>query len=275
MRSHIKLFLYYLVVSIIVIYCVFPFLWQIITALKTPEQVFKMPPDWLPEKFYLNNFHEVFKTGKFVAYLRNSLIVSSVTTIICIIFGSLGGYAISRFKFAGKGIILSSILAISIFPQIIVIGPLFLFFSRIGILNTHLSLIIPYVAFNLPLTIWILTNFYKDIPIELEEAAKVDGCNLLQLLIKIILPVSAPGIFTASMLIFINAWNEFILALTFTYNEASRTVPVGIAMFPGLHFVPWDTIAAASVIVTLPLVLMVLIFQNKVIAGLTAGSVKG
>lgn len=253
----------------------FPFYWQLITALKPPEQVFKMPPTWWPERLYLNNFVEVFRSQPFFDFIRNSLIVSTLTTLFCLVVGSMAAYSLARLQIRGKYIFLFAVLAVAIFPQVSVVSPLFLVFKKLDWLNTYQALIIPYIAFNLPLTIWILTSFFSDIPSDLEESAKVDGCNSIQAMVKIIFPVAVPGIFTAAILIFIAAWNEFLLALVFTYDEVARTVPVGIALFPGVHHVPWDTIAAASVIVTAPVIAIVLIFQKRVISGLTSGSVKG
>lgn len=268
--------LFFLVVTLLFV-CIslFPFYWQLITALKPPEQVFSMPPKWLPDRLYLNNFVEVFQSQPFLDFIKNSVIVSGVTTIFCLMVGSMAAYALARLNVRGKHIFLFAVLAVAIFPQVSVVSPLFLVFKELNWLNTYQALIIPYLAFNLPLTIWILTSFFSDIPAELEESAKVDGCNSIQAMIKIVFPLAVPGLFTAAILIFIAAWNEFLLALVFTYDEAARTVPVGIALFPGVHHIPWDTIAAASIIVTVPLIAIVLMFQKRVVSGLTSGSVKG
>jgi multiple sugar transport system permease protein len=267
--------IFYLITAGFVLFCLFPFIWQILTALKPPEQLFKMPPDWFPSRLYLNNFIDVMQTQSFFVYIRNSFIVASLSTIVCLLFGSLAAYALSRLRIKGKSIFLLKVLAVAIFPQVSIVSPLFLFFRDLNWLNTYQSLIVPYVTFNLPLTIWILTSFFNEIPKELDEAAKIDGCSSLQVMRKVIFPIALPGMFTASILIFIASWNEFLFSLIFTYDENARTVPVGIALFPGLHSVPWDTIAAASVIVTLPLIIIVLLFQKRVISGLTSGSVKG
>jgi multiple sugar transport system permease protein len=174
-----------------------------------------------------------------------------------------------------KGFILITILSVSMFPPIATVSPLFLIIRSMGLRDTYLALIFPYATFALPLSIWILTNFFREIPDELNEAAVIDGCTPFQTFRRIFLPLAAPGVFTAAILIFIFAWNEFLLALTFTATEKSRTIPVGIALFPGLHEIPWAEIAAASIIVTVPLILIVLIFQRRILAGLTAGAVKG
>ncbi|MGH7597176.1 MAG: carbohydrate ABC transporter permease [bacterium] len=166
------------------------------------------------------------------------------------------------------------VLAVSMFPPIATVSPLYLIIRSLGWRDTYLALIFPYATFALPLAIWILTNFFKKIPDELAEAAVIDGCTPLQIFRRIFLPLAAPGVFTAAILIFIFAWNEFLMALTFTATEKSRTIPVEIALFPGIHEIPWAEIAAASIIVTVPLILLVLIFQRRILAGLTAGAVK-
>lgn len=279
MRKKLKYYIqqsfFFIVTVSFVVFSLFPFYWQIVTALKPPKQVFAMPPDWWPERLYLDNFIEVFRSQPFFAYIRNSLIVAGLATLFCLLVGSLAAYALARLNVRGKHLFLFAVLAVAIFPQVSVVSPLFLLFKQLDWLNTYQALVIPYIAFNLPLTIWILTSFFADIPSELEEAAKVDGCSTLQAMVRIILPLAVPGLFTAAILVFIAAWNEFLLALVFTYDEAARTVPVGIALFPGVHHIPWDTIAAASVIVTVPLIVIVLLFQKRVISGLTSGSVKG
>lgn len=267
--------LFYGMVGLVVFFIAFPFLWQILTSFKPPEQLYKMPPDWWPSRFYLGSYQAVFITRPFLTNLKNSFIVAGTTTLFSLLVGSLSAYALARLHFRGKRLILSMVLAVSMFPGIAIVSPLFLFMRNIGLLNTYFALILPYTTFTMPLTIWVLTNFFKEIPFDLEEAARVDGCTPLRAFAQVIMPLAAPGMFTTAILVFIFAWNEFLLALIFTTKAALRTVTVAIAMFPGEHEIPWGDIAAASVVVTVPLIILVLIFQRRIIAGLTAGAVKG
>lgn len=268
-------FTFYLAVALFVGISLFPFLWQISTSLKGPEQIFKMPPEWIPSRFYFENYKAVFAGRPFHRNLLNSFVTAGSTTAFSVFVASFCAYALARLKFRFKGLILSLVLSVSMFPAIAIISPLFLFMKEMHLINTYMALILPYTTFSMPLSIWNLTSFFREIPFELEEAAKVDGCTPFQAFRQVIIPLAAPGLFTTAILVFISAWNEFLFALTFTTNDAARTVPVAIAMFPGLHEIPWAEIAAASVVVTLPLVALVLLFQRRIIAGLTSGAVKG
>jgi multiple sugar transport system permease protein len=207
--------------------------------------------------------------------LKNSFIVASSTTLFSLFVSSFAAYALARLKFKGKAIILSLVLSVSMFPGIAIVSPLFIFLKNVNLLNSYLGLILTYTTFAIPLSLWILTSFFKEIPFELEESAKVDGATPMQAFLKIIMPLATPGMFTTAILTFIAAWNEFLFALVFNTQDSMRTVPVGIAMFPGEHDLPWGDIAAASVVVTVPLIIMVLLFQKRIISGLTAGAVKG
>ena len=260
----------------LILYIIFPFYWQVSTSFKSPDEMFKKPPSIFPKSLYFRNYIEVFTSGRpFGRYILNSFIVSSSTTIASILIGSFAAYALSRSQFRGKNIFLGGILGLAMFPQIAILSPIFTIFRKLGLLNTYAALILPYTTFSLPLSIWILTNFFKDIPVEIEEAALIDGCTPLQVLRRVIAPLAAPGVFTCAILVFIYAWNEFLFALTLNTRDAMRTITVGITMFPGLYEIPWGTIFAASTLVTLPLIILVLLFQRKIIAGLTAGAVKG
>jgi multiple sugar transport system permease protein len=253
-----------------------PFLWQVLTSLKSPGEIFQAPPSVFPDRLYTQNYEDVFTSGvPFHLYLRNSLIVAGLTTLICLIIGSFASYVLARFRFKGQALFLGILLAVAMFPQVAIISPLFLFFRDLGLLNTYPGLILPYTTFALPLTVWILTSFFRELPTDLEDAALIDGCSPFQSFYRIIVPLAAPGMVTAAILVFIFAWNEFLFALIFNTANHMRTVTVGITMFPGLHEVPWGTIFAASTIITLPLVLMVLVLQRRIVQGLTAGSVKG
>lgn len=233
-------------------------------------------PETAPEPWpVLTNYRRVFTQNPFVVYLMNSAIVASVTTIACLLVGCLCAYALARLTFPFRDAILSLILAVSMFPPIAVVSPLFLVLKKLHLLNTYAALIIPYTVFGLPLTVWTLTSFFRDLPLELEESARVDGCTRLRAFVEIFLPLAAPGVFTCAILVFIFAWNEFLFALLFMTRDAMRTVTVGITMYPGQYETPWGTVFAAATIVTLPLVVVVFVLQKRIIAGLTAGAVKG
>lgn len=265
---------FYVGVGLFVLVTMFPFLWQFMTSVKSPQELYLMPPTWWPS-WDFGSYVAVFTKRPFLTYLKNSLIVSSLTTVYCIAIGSFCAYALARLKFRFKKFILTLVLAVSMFPAIAILSPIFILLKDLKLLNTYSGLILPYTTFGLPLTIWILTSFFREIPKELEESAAVDGCSKIAAFFRIIVPLAAPGMFTTAILVFIHSWNEFLFALTFMTTDKMRTVPVGIAMFPGEHELPWGDISAASVVVTVPLIILVLIFQRRIIAGLTSGAVKG
>lgn len=252
-----------------------PFIWQLITSLKTPGQLYKMPPDWWPEQFYLQNYINTFVNYPFFNYIMNSFLVAGVTTLFCLFVASFIAYAVARLNIKGKSFIMLIVLSVSMFPPIAIISPLYIMMKNVGLLNTYVALIIPYTTFALPLAIWNLSTFFKTIPLELEESAKIDGASTFQTYYKIIVPLAIPGIFTTAIIVFVTAWNEFLFALTFNTKEMMRTVPVGISMFQGQYDLPWGEIASATIIVTVPLIILVLFFQKRVVSGLTSGAVKG
>jgi trehalose/maltose transport system permease protein len=259
------------------IYLVFPFFWAISSSLKSQSQLFATPTVYWPSHPRWKNYLEVFTIQPFAHNLLNSAVVAGFTTLVALAIGSFAAYALGKYRFRGKRPVYYTILGVSVFPQISILGGMFALVRAIGIYNTWWSLILSYMIFTLPFTIWILTSFVREIPGELEEAAVMDGASPLRTLWSVLLPVMAPGLVTAGLLAFIGAWNEFLFALTFTIDNQSRTVPVAIALFAGSspHELPWAQIMAASVIVTIPLLVLVLAFQNRIIAGLTAGAVKG
>ncbi|MDI6600252.1 MAG: carbohydrate ABC transporter permease [Thermoanaerobacteraceae bacterium] len=253
----------------------FPFIWQILTSIKSERELWSIPPIWIPKKINLDYYYSVFIKRPFLTYIKNSFIVASSTTVFSVLVASFASYALARLHFKGKNIILSLVLAVSMFPGIAIVSPLYIFMMNVHLLNTYIGLIIPYTTFTLPLAIWNLTTFFREIPFELEESARVDGATYMQTFMRIIFPLAAPGVFTTAILSFISAWNEFLFALVFNTKDMMRTVPVAIAMFPGEHELPWGDMAAASVVVTIPLIIIVLIFQRRIISGLTAGAIKG
>ncbi len=256
-------------------FCIGPFLYMAGVALaKSPD--FLLPGENF--NFTFENFINVVTEDSlhFLEYLRNSLLISLISSVACIAIASLTAYAITRMPLPGKNIFFFTVLAVSLFPQIGLVGYLFKLMTKLGWINTYPGLIMPYIAWTLPLSLWILTSYFSSIPVDLEEAALVDGCSRIKILIKITLPLALPGLFSVLLLAFIFAFNEFMFALMLTTDYHARTIPVGIAMFQGLHGqIPWPNIMAASVVTTLPIVIITLIFQRHIISGLTKGAVKG
>jgi multiple sugar transport system permease protein len=273
-KSFINKYLFIMGVCLAVAFSLVPFVLFVSSAFKSQAQVTSIPPRWWPD-FSFTFFRSALKNYGIMHYLLNSIIVAGSTTLITITLGTLGGYALARLTKRWGHLILMGILACAMFPQIAIAGPIWRFLQMMGWLNTYHGLVLPYVALTLPLAIWILTLFFQEIPRELESAGLVDGCTRFGTLIRVVLPVSTPGLFTASILCFIYAWNEFFLALLIMTDPARQTMPVGIALFQGEHTVPWGEIAAASFITTAPLVIMVLLFQRRIVTGLSAGAVKG
>ena len=259
---------------LIVAWSLVPFLWQLSTAFQPDRELMATPPHLWPSPATLEHFYNVFVVKQFHWYIVNSVIVAGATTLLCLIFGLLGAYGLARFDVRGRFGILGVILSISMFPQIAIVAPLYLIMSDIELLDTYTGLVVVYLALGLPLVIWVLFGYLHSVPRELDEAAKIDGAGPLHILFLIILPMALPGIVTTGLLAFIAAWNEFMFALAFTSNIEHQTIPVGIANFQSLYYLPWGDLAAASVVVTLPLVLLVLFFQRRIIAGLTQGAVK-
>jgi multiple sugar transport system permease protein len=265
----------WIAVVVVVLFCLFPFYWLVNTSLKTGTDL--SSSSLVPPNPTLDNYESIFKNDDFTKALRNSAIVSLTTTVLALIVGSFCAYAIARLRFRHKGLLLGLILTITTFPGITIASPLFKLWTDIGLFNTLIGLIIPYLTFALPLAIYILVSFFRQIPKDLEEAALVDGATNFQAFRKVVLPLAAPGLATAGILTFIFAWNEFLLAITLTSSSAARTVPASIAFFTGsTQFEqPLGTISAASVTISIPLILLVLFFQKRIVAGLTAGAVKG
>ncbi len=268
-------FLLGLAVVVTLLFCLFPFYWLINTSLKTGSDL--NGSDLFPPSPSLSNYDAVFSDANFVKALRNSAIVSGIVTLLSITLGSFAAYALARLYFPRKFLLLAVVLSISTFPPITIAAPVFSLWTDLGLYNTFIGLILPTLTFGLPLAIYILSSFFREIPRELEEAALVDGLKPFQVFRKVVLPLAAPGIATAGLLTFIFAWNEYLFAITLTSSADVRTVPAAIGFFAGeAQFeVPFGRISAASVIVTVPLVLLVLLFQRRIIAGLTSGAVKG
>lgn len=267
--------LFYLFMACFVVVILFPFYWQLVTSLRYPRDV--TSTSLLPDLAHLNwgSYVTIFTRRPFARYIVNSLGISLITMCLCVFITAFAAYAIARLRFRGKSLILALALSVSMFPAIAVLSPMYMFISDVGLRNTWMGLVIPYMTFGIPLSLWYMSAFFKSIPFELEQSAKIDGCSALQAYFLIILPLAAPGIFTTAILIFIQAWNEYLFSLTINTSDLARTVPVGITMFRGEYEMPWVENAAAIVTVTVPLAIIVLLLQKQIISGLTSGAVKG
>ena len=282
LRQRVGVVLSYVGMALIVLYCIIPFYWMIVSSLRLPTE--GRSTEFIPSPVSIANYQGVFSAqNNFGRSLINSIIVAGTTTILTLLFGIVAAYALARLRFTGKGAVLWLIMACSMFPLIILIPPLLKMFSSTEPftwfpywINTYQSVIIPGLSFGLPLAVWNLTAFFKQLPVELEQAAMVDGCTPGVAFRKVILPLAAPGVFTTAIIVFIGAWNEFLLALTFLQDPARQTATVAISKFTGTtgFDTPYGTIMAAGVVVTVPLILAVLAFQRRIVAGLTAGGVK-
>ncbi|WP_246879220.1 carbohydrate ABC transporter permease [Thalassospira sp. ER-Se-21-Dark] len=266
---------FYLLVGVIVLFAVFPFYYAILTAFETGSALFEV--NYLPESFSLANYLSVFEGQPFGRNIFNSIFVSVLVVALSLLMGVTASYALARVKFAGRGLLLITILSVSMFPQVAVLSGMFELIRAVGLYNSMFGLAISYMMLTLPFTVWILTAFMRELPRELEEAAVMDGASPWTVITRVFLPVMWPAMVTTGLLAFIMAWNEFLFALTFTLTNEQRTVPVAIALISGASQfeMPWGNIMAASVIVTVPLIVLVLIFQRRIVSGLTAGAVKG
>jgi multiple sugar transport system permease protein len=274
-RQTLNMVLFYVFVVIFVFVSVFPLLWVFKMSIVTKTELFATPPTILPQNLSGAEWTQVLGDATFQRALINSTIIAGVTTVICLFFGSIAAYAIARLRFQFKSAVMTLILAISFFPAVAIIAPLFIQYTQLGLINTYASVIITDVVFALPLTIWLLVAFFRELPRDLEDAAKVDGATTIQAFRKVIVPLAAPGVFTTAILTFIYAWNEFLFANTFLFDPSTQPVTVVIPNFATIYTVDYGAQAAASVIVTVPLVILVLIFQRRIVSGLTAGAVKG
>lgn len=228
-----------------------------------------------PHSYTLSHYRALFSERAFWMPIRNSLIVAGITTVSALCVGTLCAYALARLRFPGRGVILVSVLSISMFPQISLVSPLYLLLRELRLIDSYPGLILPYLSFATPLCIWLLFGFFRQLPVALEEAAAVDGASTLRILLEIIAPLSAPALATTGVLVFIYCWNEFLFALSFSLRPERQTVPVAIALFRGQYRVPWGEVLAAAFVSTLPVAALVFAFQRRIVAGLVAGAVKG
>jgi multiple sugar transport system permease protein len=271
--------LWSIAIVLVVLFALIPVLWLISISLKPPDEL--TDQRFIPQSVSFDNYKSLFEGGiddsPFIKPLINSILIALITTVIAIVLASFCAYAIARLEFPGKRLILAGALAIAMFPPISTVGPLFDMWRALGLYDTYLGLIIPYLTFSLPLAIYVLVAFFREIPWELEQAAQVDGATPFQAFTKVIVPLAAPGVFTAAILVFIFCWNDFLFAISLTSSDASRTVPAALAFFTGesSFTAPTGSIAAAAVVVTVPIIVFVLFFQRRIVAGLTSGAVKG
>jgi multiple sugar transport system permease protein len=274
-RSTLNSALFYVFLFLFVLVSMFPLLWIFKMSIITKAELFASPPTILPANPTGAEYAQIFSDPAFQKALLNSTIISGVTTVICLFFGSIAAYAIARLRFRFKSPVMTLILAISFFPAVAIIAPLFIQYSAFGLIDTYWAAIISDVVFALPITVWLLVAFFRELPKDLEEAARVDGATTIQAFRKVIVPLAAPGVFTTAILTFIHAWNEFLFATTFLFTPDTQPVTVVIPNFASQYTVDYGAQAAAAVVVTVPLVIMVLIFQRRIVSGLTAGAVKG
>ena len=262
---------------LILVWCLLPVVWIISLSFKGPNETAAGSPQFLPQEPTTQNYRDILDNPDFQDSLINSFGIAAISTFLSVILATLAAYAIARLEFKGKRLVLSIALAIAMFPVVALVGPLFDLWRTLGLFNTWPGLIIPYMSFTLPLAIWTLSAFFREIPWEMEQAAQVDGATSWQAFRKVIVPLAAPGVFTAAILTFFFAWNEFVLALSLTSTTQSRTVPAQLSYFvgPDPFNPPYGQLATASVVVTIPIIVIVLLFQRKIVAGLTSGAVKG
>jgi multiple sugar transport system permease protein len=260
---------------VVLVFALFPVFWILMLSLKDPATL--NDGRLIPSKWSTENYEAIFDQSVFTDALRNSIGIALIATVIAVALAAMAAYAIARLDFPGKTLMLTAALAIAMFPPISIVGPLYDMWRNLGLFDTWLGLIIPYMTFTLPLAIYTLSAFFREIPWDLEQAAQVDGATPFQAFTKVIAPLAAPGVFTTAILVFIFAWNDFVFAVSLTSTDAAQTVPAAISQFPGASQFqqPTGSIAAASMVVTVPIVIMVLFFQRRIVAGLTAGAVKG
>ena len=262
---------------VILVWCLLPVAWILSLSFKSVAETTSGSPQFLPKSWTIQNYKDILSNGDFTDALRNSFGIAIIATVLSVIFATFAAYAIARLDFKGKRLVLSIAVAIAMYPVVSLISPLFDMWRVAHLFNTWPGLIIPYLTFTLPLAIWTLSAFFREIPWEMEQAAQVDGATSWQAFRKVIVPLAAPGVFTAAILTFFFAWNEYALAISLTSTTASRTVPAQMSFFvgPDPFNPPYSLLATASVIVTIPIIIIVLLFQRRIVAGLTSGAVKG
>jgi ABC-type glycerol-3-phosphate transport system permease component len=258
-----------------VLVVMFPVYWMVLTALRSKRDIFASPPRLLPVGLTFDNFRAVQDRPEIMGYIINSIKVSFISAALGVLIASLAAYAFSRFRFRGRTALLTTVLFTQLFPSVVLILPLFILWDRLGLLNSHLALIVSYMAFTVPIGSWLLRSFFDGVPIELEESAMVEGCSRLGVLVRITLPLSAPGLASVFLYLFIAVWNEFLMAFTFVNNEGLKTLAVGVLSFQGRYSTDWGAVMAVSVLAALPIFILFVFLQRYFIQGMGAGAVKG
>lgn len=265
----------YVVLILFLLLILLPFYWMFVTAFKPNTDIAAYPPHLFPTHWTFTHFKEAFVQYNFGQFIRNSIIVSVSSTFFVLVFGSMAGFALARLPIPGKTWMMVALLVISMFPGIAVVSPLYVLLRSFNWLNSYQALIVPYTAFNMPFAIWILRNYFIQVPGSLFEAASVDGASVFRTFYRIFLPMTTPGLFTAAVFTFVACWTEFLFALVFNSSNSMRTIPVGIALFSGQYTIPYGTIFAGSLVAILPIIILVIIFRKWIVSGLTQGAVKG
>ncbi|MCV9936781.1 carbohydrate ABC transporter permease [Boseaceae bacterium BT-24-1] len=265
----------FLVGFILVVNGMFPALWILFTSLKTEAELTQKPITWFPHAPTVANYVRAFTDQPLPLFLFNSFMVALLSTMLTLLVSVLAAYALARLKIRGRDLILSAIIAVSTFPLVTLLVPLFEIMRALGLLNSWVALILPYTVLSLPVCTLILVAFFEGIPRDLENAAMIDGCTRIGALFKVVVPLSAPGVFTAGIIAFVNAWDEFLLALSFNSSPTLRTLPVGVTLYQGEFAFPWPVISAALIVGIVPIAVLIVIFQERVVSGLTSGGMKG
>jgi len=267
--------LFWALIILVVFVACFPALWLLITSFKSPAELSRIPITYLPEKWTIVNYIDLFTVNPFSRFMLNSIVVTVLSTVVNVLVSLMASYALARLDLPGKRLILGFILVFAMLPAMAFIVPIYDVIRKLGWLNTYQGLIGPYVTFQLPLSIMILTSFFEQVPKDLEEAAMIDGASPFQSMFKVIVPLAAPGLVSAGILVAIMIWNDFLIAMTLTTKVSMRTLPVGIVLYPGEFAFPWGTIAAASTLAVFPITIFILFAQRWIVRGLTAGALKG
>lgn len=267
--------LFYLALVLGLLLMLFPFLWLLLTSVRPAAEVYLIPPRWLPASVHFDRYAEVLSRYRFGVYLRNSLVVAALTTLISTALGALAAYGFARHRSRTKEVLFLLVMVTRMLPGISILVPTYMLYSRLRLLNTHLALVATYVAFSIPFTIWLMRAFFQSIPLELEEAARIDGCTNLGVVGRIALPLAMPGLVTVVILNFFGAWSELMFALVLLSTDSTKTLPVAVAGLIGDQRFPWDLLSSAAVICVLPVLLFALFFERYIVAGITAGAVKG
>ncbi len=273
-KKHWSLLAIYLFLIIFVVIAAFPFFWMVTTSLKPQKEIFSIPPTFFPKEVFVDGYVNIWAKGDFFVYFLNSFKVAGVTTLFAMLVSIMAGLGFGRYTFRGRKTLQLLLLLAQLFPMVLLVTPYYQIIKAMGLINTHMALFIAYTSFVIPFSVWMLTNYFKALPIELEEAAMIDGCTKVGALVRVTVPLSAPGIAATAINAFILAWNEFLFAQTFIDSPLLRTLPIGLKAFMGQYKTDWNLLMAGAVISTVPVVILFTILQKQLVAGLTSGAVK-